>query len=586
MKLIVAHDFYKFLSPDNLALQLTPLKKVLLIGGCIFDTWIDVISNVTPEVEVNHWLFQQAMGASSDQNSYDLRIAQVPLRAVLPEYLTMSRSYADTNSYDDLFKHCVDFLKSHVDAVSLRNGCTPTLFLNYMPPQQNSLGRLLPRYDLRNPIYFIEELNRSLYDIVSRVPNSSILDIANLGGVVGRQRFQDDAFCLNAHGGFVTDYDYPLDGERLEAGEALTSRFDFSVENAVKCFWFEAMASYRVLRGIDRIKMLCVDLDDTLWRGVMAEQEDIDPIAMEGWPLGIAEALAILKQRGVILCIISKNEEARIQEIWPQLFAGKLSLDDFAIRKIGWKPKPQALSEAIREANVLPESVAFLDDNPVERAQINLFHPLVRVIEAPHLDWRRILLWSPELQTEVITEESVNRNSMIGAQTRRELQRETMDREDFLQSLGLKVEMRFVESVDDSQFARAFELVNKTNQFNTNGKRWTDHDARVFFQKGGRWIRFQASDKYTNYGIVGVVIVSNGNIDQFVMSCRVFGLDIEHAVLAKLSETVVLKAIIVETEKNGPCRSVFRECGWTLSDNVWKSEAGTMKIPRHIEVVG
>jgi FkbH-like protein len=425
------------------------------------------------------------MDPGVDLGPYDLRLAQASLRKAIPEDLTMRLSYTDIAAHEALFRRAVDYMRSHVELIRLLPSGPPTFVLNYMPPQQNPLGRLLPRYDLRNPVHFIEELNRALYDIVAAIPYSHVLDIAQIGACVGRQRFQDDPFFLTAHGGFVADYDFQFDKERLEPQQPLSSRFDFATQLTIESFWNEAQAMYRTLRGVDRVKVLCVDLDDTLWRGVPAELEDVDPAAMEGWPLGLAEALTVLRQRGVVLAIISKNDEARVREMWPQLFSGKLMLEDFAIRKIGWRPKPEAMAEVIAEANVLPESVVFLDDNPVERALMKSVHPLVRVIEAPHIDWRRILLWSPEMQVDVITEESTSRNVMIQAQVQRESDRLKMGLEEFLRSLDLRVELNRIDRAEGPQFQRALELVNKTNQFNTTGRRWTAGDTTDFLSSGG-----------------------------------------------------------------------------------------------------
>ena len=577
--------FSGFLAPNNLAASPAPISRVLLIGGCIFDGWHEVIGRVTPDTRVDHRLLSHVVGTGADLGSFDLCLVQVPLRSAIPEFTTMRLSYADIAAHEALFRRAVDYIRSHVELIRLLPSGPPTFVLNYMPPQQNPLGRLLPRYDLRNPVHFIEELNRALYDIVAAIPNSHVLDIAQIGASVGRQRFQDDPFFLTAHGGFVADYDFQFDEERLEPQQPLTSRFDFAIELATESFWNEALAMYRTLRGVDRVKVLCVDLDDTLWRGVPAEQEDVDPVAMEGWPLGLAEALTVLRQRGVVLAIISKNDESRVREIWPQLFSGKLMLEDFSIRKIGWRPKPEAMAEVIAEANVLPESVVFLDDNPVERALMKSVHPLVRVIESPHADWRRILLWSSEMQVDVITEESTSRNVMIQAQVERESDRLKLGQEEFLRSLDLRVEFNRIDRAEGPQFQRALELVNKTNQFNTTGRRWTADEFTTFLFGGGQWITFKVADRYTNYGLVGVVAIAAGEICQFVMSCRVFDLGVELAVLATLSRAMALKARVIETPRNGPCQLVFKEAGWRFDGHNCLSRGLESLVPAHITVV-
>lgn len=345
---------------------------------------------------------------------------------------------------------------------------------------------------------------------------------------------------------------------------------------------------YRTLRGIDAVKMICVDLDDTLWRGVLAERDDVDGSLIEGWPLGFAEALTICRKRGLILAIVSKNDSARIAELWPQVFGRRLSLDDFAIRKIGWGPKPDALADAIAEANVLPDSVVFIDDNPVERAAVAAALPEVRLLGAPHYDWRRTLLWSAETQVASITAESARRTEIIRTQGVRESKRAAASREDFLGELGLVVELSPVVATTATRFERAIELINKTNQFNTTGRRWTQAEAAGHFARGGVWWTFSASDIYTNYGLIGVIVRSGDTLDQFVMSCRVFGLGIEQAALHGVAQRALedhasLSAEIVETPKNGPARGVFRDAGWRHEGTTWIGER-VGEPPAHIRL--
>jgi len=126
----------------------------------------------------------------------------------------------------------------------------------------------------------------------------------------------------------------------------------------------------RTLRQIDQVKLVIVDLDDTLWRGVIAEEGIDRPMVTEGWPAGLVEALVTLKKRGVLLAIASKNDEDRIRSFWPHLYGGRLELADFASVKINWQSKAENIAQILKETNLLPRNVVFLDDNPVERARL------------------------------------------------------------------------------------------------------------------------------------------------------------------------------------------------------------------------
>src|SRR5207248_10190921 len=134
--------------------------------------------------------------------------------------------------------------------------------------------------------------------------------------------------------------------------------------------WTELVAMYRTIRHVDQVKLVLVDLDDTMWRGVAAEEAEASSMAREGWPLGFAEALMFLKRRGVLLGIVSKNDEGRVRELWRRIYGDLIRLEDFAVRRINWQPKAENVEEILAQVNLLPKSVVYIDDNPVERAAI------------------------------------------------------------------------------------------------------------------------------------------------------------------------------------------------------------------------
>lgn len=580
---------HAFTVPTALSRSPDPIRRCLIVGACLLQAWPDEIALDDRLAQVDFVLISPggeiARQAPLPLDRYDCAILQVPLRMVLHDRELFARSYADVASYDEAFARCVDRMQTALTLQLEQLAGRPVFVLNYMAPMQSTLGRLLPRYDLRNPTFFIEELNRALGGMIAQHDNVHLLDFDHLSATIGRRLIQDDPFAITSHGSLVGDYDFGVDRNRLEPSVPLKQRFPRETGAFIRAAWAEAQAMMRTLRGLDGVKLVCVDIDDTLWRGVAAEMDNPDPVIIEGWPLGFAEALAMLKRRGIILALVSKNDPARIAEIWPRVFNARLKLEDFAIHKINWNPKPGNVAQAIAEANVLPEAVLFIDDNPVERAAVEGAIPGVRTLGAPHLDWRRTLLWSPETQVARITDESARRTEMVRAQGQREAERTTQTREQFLASLGLQVDLAFLESADAPAFARAFELVNKTNQFNTTGRRWTHEEAVDYLRHGGRWWHFSVRDRFTAYGLVGVVAERNDVLDQFVLSCRVFGLGVEQAVLSAITESHAgknsLSARLEETPRNNPCRSVFADAGWQCAGTVWHSR-GPMMSPDHV----
>jgi FkbH-like protein len=291
--------------------------------------------------------------------------------------------------------------------------------------------------------------------------------------------------------------------------------------------------------------------------------------------------LYYLKKRGIILAIVSKNDEARVRRLWDTLVRGWLRLEDFAIVKINWRPKAENVAEAIAEANILPRSVVFLDDNPTERAAVTAALPEVRAISGSQYEWRRILGWSAELQVPAISDESARRTELIQAQVVREQSRAALTREEFLASMKLVVDIEPVRGEQDRHYPRAFELINKTNQFNTTGQRWTPAEAADYLRAGGVWWTFSVADRLTRYGLVGVACIRDDCIDQFVMSCRVAGLELEQAVLAAIlpmaaAASTVFSGPIRTTDANAVVRNLFKDLRWSSNgDGLWRGTPPT-----------
>ena len=220
--------------------------------------------------------------------------------------------------------------------------------------------------------------------------------------------------------------------------------------------------------------------------------------------------------------------------------------------------------------------------------------PTMRIIDGPVAEWRRHLLWSSELQPPTITYEASIRSSSLQAKTLRDREQKKLDRQSFLIGLFLRAEFFAVHSCDDPRFARCLDLTNKTNQFNTTGKRWTIQEFHTFFRDGGFIQATEAADKHSIYGLVCVAFIQNGEIIQYMMSCRVFGLDLENASLAAICEMSAsigwneITGRVVETGRNGICLQLFERNGFEFDQNrhVWvKPSTVILEMPAHIKFV-
>ena len=561
------------------------------------DDWPRTITLENPEVMIERVTINNASKLApleGDPSAYSFQIVQIPLRSVLSEGMFFSLSLADEDGYRRVFAEACTQIDRNIDALLTHNRdhglCT--FLLNFMTPQQNPMGRLQSRYSLSNLVFFVEELNRHLDERVRAKTNVYLIDIDQIAGNFGKKYIQDDSVSHSNHGSLLHGIALPGDENRLEPIGEVKDLYRPEASKFILSVWNEAVAAYRSIQQVDSIKLVIFDLDDTLWRGVPAEADDVDPMILEGWPLGILEAASNLWRRGILLAIVSKNDEAKARAIWSRYSEQRFSLDKFAALKINWRPKVENIAEILAAVNLLPQNVLFVDDNPVERAAVRERFPGILVLDAPLAEWRRILLWAPEGQPAVVTSEAVNRTSMVQAQIHREVARSEVSEEEFLKSLDVSIKGQAITEETSPIFTRCFELINKTNQFNTTGRRWTHAELVDILKSGGFLLALDVKDRYTGYGITCVAIVLDDVLEQVVMSCRVFGLGVERTCLSLVIREIKkkgfakIKGRLNDTGKNALSLRYFEDAGfWLLkSENVWIAPVTGVSIPEHVSV--
>jgi FkbH-like protein len=584
-----------FRAPEDLAVTPLAPRRVLIVGSCLSTVWARRIARGSPACDSDSYLLGQDLPANPARpiGDYDFQLVQLPLRVTLPDTRFARLSQTDLDGHRKAFERAeINMRRLLTDAMRWnREHGLLTFVFPFIVPQQNPMGRLMPRYDLRNAVYFVEKLNETLARELQAYSNAYLFDFNEVASVYGRRFVQEDAFAPFNHNGFISNNDVQVDSGRLEPVARLTDYVEERIGEIVAAAWHELLSMYRTIRQTDMVKMVVIDLDDTLWRGVIAERDPDELPTTEGWPKAFWEALLFLKRRGVLLGIISKNEESRVVEVWDRLLRRGLKLDDFAIRRINWQPKPENMAAILAQVNLLPRNVVYIDDNPAERAAIKGAFPEIRVLGGNPVLWRRILLWSAETQVPDVTAESAARTEMVRAQVVREVQREAMSREEFLASLNVEMKLFQVDSVSHPRFPRVLELINKTNQFNTTGERWTIEQCGAALASGTAFFAFEVADIYTDYGLVGVLVVEDDTIGQFVMSCRIMGLGAEVAGIAHVMATlrgrgaVRVSGVMVETARNLPCRDLYARCGFTNDGGRWWRDLDPpLPVPGHIKL--
>ncbi|TWA51880.1 HAD superfamily phosphatase (TIGR01681 family)/FkbH-like protein [Azospirillum baldaniorum] len=585
--------------PQDLSLNETRLKKVLLVGSCLLDSWRNVLAKKYDSLHMEYIIFNNA-SILPDQDidiksRYDFQILQIPLRSVIPEATYFSLRYSDEEGYEKLFSESCERLSRNLDAI-LRYNTEHGLLsfvLNFHNVQQDPIGRMQDRYKLTSMVQFIDKLNGFLYKELKSRNNVYMIDFDQICSMFGKKYVNEDLVSVTSHGAILADIESRFDEPRLEPLGSVTALYGPKTEKYIVAAFEEARAMYRTIQQTDAIKLVIFDLDDTLWRGVPAERENISEELIEGWPIGIVEAASYLWRRGIMLAIVSKNDINNVKKIWGELYESRFSLGNFVSVAANWRPKAENISKILEDVNLLPNSVLFVDDNPVERAAVKAALPGIRVLDAPVASWRRILLWSSETQRAVLTDEAIRRTDMVQAQIRRKSEKLVVSHEDFIANLGVQVGVTKIASQNDRRFDRCFELINKTNQFNTTGVRWSIPDIQIFLENGGYFLAFEVKDKYTNYGLTGVVAIAENIIQQFVLSCRVFGMEVENFGISAAVKYIFdcgfreIQGKICPTEKNKVSQNIFHNNGFNEVENgIWhKKIEREVGYPAHVRIM-
>ena len=557
--------------------------KLLITGSCLSSGWVYAIEKHQPDAQLRHVLTNNASELedipAAELRTFDFQLSQFALRAVVSDHDVLNlRSPADGGgANEEMFAAAVVRMKAQFDGLMKYKNISnlPVFVANFMVPQINPLGSLLPRFDLSNFVHFVERLNAELARFIEEEPGVYLLDFDAICASLGKRYIMDEITSHYTHSAFIGSTWFPNDLDLTPHGE-VDDIFRPKTREAVLALYNTALSMFEVLSPTRKIKIVIFDLDGTLWRGVAADADDIDagPLS-EGWPLGMIDAAAFLKKRGVLIAIASKNDPALVRDIWAKVYGRRFPLDNFVSVKASWGSKIDSVAAILRETNLLPENALFVDDNPVEREQIRAAFPEIAVIQGPISTWKRTLLWSAELQTPHITDEGASRTQSVQKVMAREAVRAQMSPQDYLQGLNVQVQIDPISSVEDKKFARAYELLNKTNQFNTTGRRWTQQELAELFSAGGRLVAASVSDRLSDYGLTALRLEIGGVCQQIVMSCRVFGLKVEHRLLDHFlqSREGRVDALIAfrRTERNGPAASFLASLGLRLPEGPSKT---------------
>ena len=537
-------------------LQRTDLleKRIAILGG-----------STTAEIKDMLELFLLKDGIKpifyeSDYNKYyeDLMFSNTSLEEFAPEVIYIHTTSVNITRFPNLQENAVDVdallaqemnrFQALWDRAAAHYGCS-VIQNNFELPHYRMLGNM-DSYDLHGRSCFILELNRRFSEQMRLRQHLHLNDINYLSAWFGLERWYDKFFWYS--------YKYAMSYEVIPL-------LADSVASIIKAIY-----------GKTR-KCLVLDLDNTLWGGVIGDD------GLNGIRIGketpeaeayteFQEYVKGLKERGIILAVCSKNDDANAREGFSHPDS-ILKLEDFSTFQANWDPKHENVREIAKNLNIGIDSLVFADDNPIERNIVRSQEPQVAVPELGNNVARYINVLDKTcyFETVSLSTDDLQRTSFYaGNAIRSEIESKYTSYEEFLSSLEMKAEIKPFSPI---YLDRLTQLINKTNQFNVTTRRYTQAEINAM-SVDGRYITIYGRllDKFGDNGLISILIAecrgSELHIDLWLMSCRVLKRGMEHAMFDQLICEARKRGILTiygnyyPTAKNGMVKDLYGELGF------------------------
>lgn len=561
--------------------------KVALLSSFTIDPlsiYIDIKSRLVglyPEIYIGP--FNQYQQEILDYNSKlytfhpDVIVLSVQAESLLGEdfvsqFVNLSKAEKEQHRVEivNRFKILIHELTSRTNALVLVN--------DFIVPSFSVLGTLDNKVDIGLKAFF-RGLNQILTDQYMESKQVYVVDLESVSSKHGKSR------CVNYQMYYI-------------------GSFGFS-ESFLPVIAEEYVGYIKALKNLTR-KCIVLDLDNTLWGGILAEEE-FDGIKLGKNSPGNAymdfqRLLLSYYNRGIILAINSNNNYEDVIRVIREHPYMILREKHFAAMRINWQSKVQNLIELAEEINIGLDTVVFVDDLPQNREQIRQTLPQVLVLDMPPSPflYRQTLEALNDFNVLALTDEDRRRGEMYYAHKKRvQLKKSKINLKDFLRSLEMKV---VIEHANEFSLPRITRLVNKTNQFNLTTRRYTDVEIQQMNEDKNEFniYSLHVIDKFADEGIVGVAIIRKNlqtwTVDSFLMSCRVIGRGAETAFLAKIvadakkNGVTTLIGEYIPTTKNEPVKLFYKDHGFrkfleqgALSKWRINLAESTVKIPEWVE---
>lgn len=532
--------------------------RVAVLGTCSIQYFVQVLRLL---------LYKEGIYADIYEGEYngikmDVLNENSPLFQFQPDILIILPDYRDINQLpqynddsdrvDGLIKYYIEDYQNIWGIIKKRLPQTKILQGNFVLPIEQVFGNLEANY-VFSTYNFLRRLNVELTQ--QHWDNVVIVDLEYLASLYGKENW----------------FDYSLYS---------LSKVSFSLKyigNVTDLFVKLIVAWQGKVR-----KCIVVDLDNTLWGGIVAEEGwdgiriDVNDAVGESY-LAFQKYLKALKNRGVLLAVCSKND----QEIAEQPFRNnkkmELSLSDFASFQANWEDKASNIKKIAQEINIGLDSIVFFDDNPAEREIVRMTLPEVKVIDVPQdsayyvnaLDRACAFEWLQITPEDYSRAETYEKN-----RDRVKLQEISLNYDEYLKALEMKAD---ISEITVSMLKRFVQLINKSNQFNVRTRRYLDtYIESLLCREDYGLLAASLQDKFSDYGwIVSVILQKQENvcfIDTWVMSCRVLKRGLEYLVFQHIYDWACehnCNSIVSEyipTEKNVLVRNLYPELGFIEID--------------------
>ena len=419
--------------------------------------------------------------------------------------------------------------------------------------------------------WLCDSFNRGLAETLSGTPHF-MLDAAQIAADIGLQKWHDPGMWYLAKLGQSQSV-MPYLGHRMAALLAAA-------------------------RGKAK-RLLILDLDNTVWGGVIGDD------GIEGIRIGHGSAAGeahldlqrmakSLRNRGVVLAVCSKNEDAVARQPFNDHPGMVLKIDDFAAFRANWDDKASNIAHIARILELGHESCVFIDDNPAEREIVRRNLPDIAVPElgGNPAEYVRTVMAAGYFEAITVSAEDRRRADMYRDNARRiEVMEQVADMDTYLASLAMKISLKPFDRAGRSRIA---QLINKSNQYNLTSLRYSEADVEALEGDAAAYtLQVGLSDSFGDNGMISVVICRKQGqvwaIDTWLMSCRVLKRRVEEQVLAHLVQAVArggartLRGLFLPTPRNGIVKDHYQRLGFTLQpDHAGEGEVWTLDIQKFL----